>query len=93
MEASAHQDVAGAHRAPAVPEDQLGGAAAFAQRLGKPEQRRTAAIAADKTLLTTVQELAAAVQAIEAMRAGDLGVTSLQEHARELDLYSRTDVQ
>lgn len=25
MEASAHQDVAGAHRAPAVPEDQLGG--------------------------------------------------------------------
>ncbi len=56
-------------------------------------QIRAAAIAADKTLLTTVQELAAAVQAIEAMRAGELGVTSLQEHARELDLYSRTDVQ
>jgi carbamoyl-phosphate synthase large subunit len=30
--------------------------------------------------LTTVQALAAAVQGIEAMRGGDIGVASLQQH-------------
>jgi len=49
---------------------------------------RAAAITADKTLITTVQELAAAVQAIESSRSSGLTVTSLQEHARALDLYS-----
>jgi carbamoyl-phosphate synthase large subunit len=35
--------------------------------------------------ITTVQGLAAAVQGIEALRAGDIGVCSLQEwHARAL---------
>ncbi|MFW5471533.1 carbamoyl-phosphate synthase large subunit [Knoellia sp. CPCC 206435] len=47
---------------------------------------RAAANAADVPLITTVQEFAAAVQAIEALRRGDLTVTSLQEHARHLDL-------
>ncbi|PRY61478.1 carbamoyl-phosphate synthase large subunit [Knoellia remsis] len=47
---------------------------------------RAAANTADVPLITTVQEFAAAVQAIEALRAGDLTVTSLQEHARNLDL-------
>jgi dihydroorotate dehydrogenase electron transfer subunit len=44
---------------------------------------RAAAITADVTLITTVQELAA-VQGIESMRDGALRVTSLQEHARAL---------
>jgi len=47
---------------------------------------RAAANTADVPLITTVQEFAAAVQAIEALRRGDLTVTSLQEHARSLDL-------
>ena len=50
---------------------------------------RAAAIAADVTLITTVQELGAAVQGIESMRSGPIRVTSLQEHARALDLYAR----
>jgi carbamoyl-phosphate synthase large subunit len=48
---------------------------------------RAAANVADVTLITTVQELSAAVQAIEAQRGGQLTVKSLQEHARDLDLY------
>jgi carbamoyl-phosphate synthase large subunit len=48
---------------------------------------RAAAITADKTLITTVQELAAAVQAIESMRSSTIRVTSLQEHARALNLF------
>ncbi len=48
---------------------------------------RAAANVADVTLITTVQELSAAVQAIEAQRAGQLTVKSLQEHSRDLDLY------
>ena len=50
---------------------------------------RAAANTADVTLITTVQEFAAAVQAIEALRKGTLSVTSLQEHARALDLLGR----
>lgn len=48
---------------------------------------RAAAITADRTLITTVQELAAAVQAIDALRHSWFEVKSLQEHARDLDLY------
>lgn len=48
---------------------------------------RAAANVADVTLITTVQELSAAVQAIEAQRKGQLTVKSLQAHARDLDLY------
>jgi carbamoyl-phosphate synthase large subunit len=36
-----------------------------------------------------VQELAAAVQGIEAQLHGELRVKPLQEHARDLDLYGR----
>ncbi|MCA0336109.1 MAG: carbamoyl-phosphate synthase large subunit [Actinobacteria bacterium] len=50
---------------------------------------RAAANTADVTLITTVQEFAAAVQAIEALRKGDLTVTSLQDHAAALDLLGR----
>jgi carbamoyl-phosphate synthase large subunit len=46
---------------------------------------RTAAVISNIPSITTVQGLAAAVQGIEALRAGDIGVSSLQEwHARAL---------
>jgi len=48
---------------------------------------RAATTGADKPIITTVQELAAAVQGIEARRSGVLTVTSLQDHARHLGLY------
>jgi carbamoyl-phosphate synthase large subunit len=40
---------------------------------------RTAAVAADIPCITTVQGMAAAVQGVEALRRGDIGVRSLQE--------------
>jgi len=43
----------------------------------------------DKVIITTVQELAAAVQGIEAQMHGELRVKPLQEHARDLDLYGQ----
>ncbi|MFD3688513.1 carbamoyl-phosphate synthase large subunit [Nocardiopsis sp. NPDC058631] len=46
---------------------------------------RTAAVVRGVLSVTTVQGLAAAVQAIEARVRGDIGVRSLQEHARALD--------
>ncbi len=42
---------------------------------------RTAAVAMNRPIITTVQEFAAAVQGIEALTRGDLAVRSLQEHA------------
>jgi len=44
---------------------------------------RAATTAADKAIVTTVQQLGAAVQAIEAAKAGPFRVTSLQEHDAE----------
>jgi carbamoyl-phosphate synthase large subunit len=43
---------------------------------------RTAAVLVNIPCITTVQGLGAAVQGIEAMRAGDIGVRSLQDWAR-----------
>ena len=48
---------------------------------------RAATTAMDRPIITTVQQLGAAVQAIEAIQAGGLTVTSLQEHAAALDLF------
>ncbi|MGL5817114.1 MAG: carbamoyl-phosphate synthase large subunit [Phycicoccus sp.] len=48
---------------------------------------RAATTAMDRPIVTTVQQLAAAVLAIEAVRDGDLHVTPLQEHAAALDLH------
>ncbi len=45
---------------------------------------RTAAVARSVPCLTTVQALAAAVQGIDALHRGDVGVRSLQEHAQHL---------
>ena len=48
---------------------------------------RTAAVARGVPCITTVQGLAAAVQGIEALVRGDVGVTSLQEHAVTLGAW------
>ena len=45
---------------------------------------RTAAVARGVPCLTTVQALAAAVQGIDALNRGEIGVRSLQEHAEHL---------
>ncbi|GFH38576.1 carbamoyl-phosphate synthase large subunit [Streptomyces pacificus] len=45
---------------------------------------RTAAVARGVPCLTTVQALAAAVQGIDALNLGGVGVRSLQEHAQQL---------
>ncbi|MEV0276243.1 carbamoyl-phosphate synthase large subunit [Streptomyces sp. NPDC050610] len=45
---------------------------------------RTASVARGVPCLTTVQALAAAVQGIEALTRGDVGVRSLQDHAEHL---------
>ncbi|WP_028471596.1 carbamoyl-phosphate synthase large subunit [Nocardioides alkalitolerans] len=52
---------------------------------------RTAAIMANVPCITTVQGLGAAVQGIEAMRRGDIGVRSLQEWAQTLTAPLTTD--
>ncbi|MBW8173130.1 carbamoyl-phosphate synthase large subunit [Ornithinimicrobium sp. Arc0846-15] len=49
---------------------------------------RAATTSLDRPIITTVQQLGAAVLGIEAMMAGDMQVASLQEHASRLDLYS-----
>ena len=45
---------------------------------------RTAAVTRGVPCITTVQGLAATVQGIEALLAGEVGVRSLQEHAADL---------
>ena len=50
---------------------------------------RTAATSLDRPIITTVQQLAAAVQGIEAQLAGAFRVKPLQQHAADLDLYGR----
>ncbi len=45
---------------------------------------RTATVAVDKPIVTTVQQLAAAVQAIESLQGGAFSVCSLQDHTFEL---------
>ncbi|WP_404347827.1 carbamoyl-phosphate synthase large subunit [Phycicoccus jejuensis] len=48
---------------------------------------RAATAAMDKPIVTTVQQLSAAVLAIEAVQRDDLDVMSLQEHTAALDLF------
>nr|WP_202452009.1 carbamoyl-phosphate synthase large subunit [Streptomyces sp. SID4948] len=50
---------------------------------------RTAAVARGVPCLTTVQALAAAVQGIDALTRGEIGVRSLQEHAEQLTAARR----
>lgn len=51
---------------------------------------RTAAILRQVPCITTVQGLAAAVQGIEALRQGDIGVRSLQSWATQIDEHLAT---
>ena len=48
---------------------------------------RTAGVATGTPCITTVQGLAAAVQGIEALLRGDIGVGSLQEHAARIGAH------
>jgi carbamoyl-phosphate synthase large subunit len=50
---------------------------------------RTAAVARGVPCLTTVQALAAAVQGVDALSRGDVGVRSLQQHAEHLTAARR----
>ena len=43
----------------------------------------------DRPIITTVQQLGAAVQGIESQLTEKVAVKSLQDHARDLDLFSR----
>ncbi|WP_265446873.1 carbamoyl-phosphate synthase large subunit [Flexivirga meconopsidis] len=50
---------------------------------------RAATTSMDRPIITTVQQLAAAVQGIEAQLAGPVRVKPLQHHARDLGLFER----
>jgi carbamoyl-phosphate synthase large subunit len=50
---------------------------------------RAATTSADKPIITTIATLAAAVLGIEAQLTEEIRVKSLQDHARDLDLYGR----
>ncbi|WP_370892863.1 carbamoyl-phosphate synthase large subunit [Janibacter sp. GXQ6167] len=50
---------------------------------------RAATTAMDRPIVTTVQQLGAAVQAVEYQIHGELRVKPLQEHAADLDLFGR----
>lgn len=47
---------------------------------------RTATTSMDRPIITTVQQLGAAVQGIESIRSGPVQVCSLQDHEEHLDL-------
>jgi carbamoyl-phosphate synthase large subunit len=49
---------------------------------------RAATTSMDKPIITTVQQLGAAVQGIESQMTEKIRVKSLQDHARDLDLFS-----
>ncbi len=50
---------------------------------------RAATTSMDKPIITTVQQLGAAVQGIESQMTEKVRVRSLQDHAKDLDLFSR----
>jgi carbamoyl-phosphate synthase large subunit len=52
---------------------------------------RAATTSMDRPIITTVQQLGAAVQGIESQMTGTIRVKSLQDHARDLDAYARTE--
>jgi carbamoyl-phosphate synthase large subunit len=54
---------------------------------------RAAATSMDRPIITTVQQLGAAVQGIESQLTETVRVKSLQDHARELNFYARTEDQ
>ena len=54
---------------------------------------RAATTSMDRPIITTVQQLGAAVQGIESQMTETVRVKSLQDHARDLDLYARMEDQ
>ncbi|QDO88896.1 carbamoyl-phosphate synthase large subunit [Ornithinimicrobium ciconiae] len=54
---------------------------------------RAATTSLDRPIITTVQQLGAAVLGIEAARSGPIEVASLQEHAARLDLFGQPPVE
>jgi carbamoyl-phosphate synthase large subunit len=52
---------------------------------------RAATTSMDRPIITTVQQLGAAVQGIESQLTDSVRVRSLQDHARELNFYARTE--
>ncbi|WP_256842415.1 carbamoyl-phosphate synthase large subunit [Ornithinimicrobium cryptoxanthini] len=54
---------------------------------------RAATTSLDRPIITTVQQLGAAVLGIEAAGAGAMEVASLQEHAAQLDLFGQPAVE
>ena len=52
---------------------------------------RAATTSMDRPIITTVQQLGAAVQGIESQMTGTVRVKSLQDHARDLDFYATTE--
>jgi carbamoyl-phosphate synthase large subunit len=52
---------------------------------------RAATTSMDRPIITTVQQLGAAVQGIESQLTDTVRVKSLQDHARDLNLYVRTE--
>ncbi|GAB96322.1 carbamoyl-phosphate synthase large subunit [Kineosphaera limosa] len=86
-----HSEGAGPHGEPTIVEEILAGTVDMVVNTpGSSDARRdgyairTATTSMDRPIITTVQQLAAAVQGIEALRRGPLQVASLQEHAARL---------
>jgi len=52
---------------------------------------RAATTSMDRPIITTVQQLGAAVQGIESQLTDTVRVKSLQDHARALNFYAGTD--
>jgi len=52
---------------------------------------RAATTSMDRPIITTVQQLGAAVQGIESQMTETVRVKSLQDHASDLDFYARTE--
>ena len=86
-----HSEGAGPNGEPTIVEEILAGTVDMVVNTpGNGDARRdgyairTATTSMDRPIITTVQQLGAAVQGIEAQREGQITVTSLQEHAERL---------
>ncbi|GAB3498393.1 carbamoyl phosphate synthase large subunit [Flexivirga lutea] len=91
-----HSDGTGEHGEPTIVERILDGDVAMVVNTPSGQGARedgyairAATTSMDRPIITTVQQLAAAVQGIEAQLAGPFKVKPLQDHARDLDLYGR----
>ncbi len=86
-----HSEGPGRHGEPTIVEEILAGTVDMVVNTpGSSDARRdgyairTATTSMDRPIITTVQQLAAAVQGIQSQRQGPFGVASLQEHSARL---------